>query len=70
MLLTAIMRSGALNYVRYVRVKGATGDRLIVDERGLSTGHVLSPLLYLIESNDMPAFLRYHVMCVMSPTVR
>ena len=57
-LLTAILRSGALNYVRYVRVKGATGDRLIVDERGLSTGHVLSPLLYLIESNDMPAFLR------------
>ena len=32
------MRSGALNYVRYVRVKGATGDRLIVDvvERALS----------------------------------
>jgi hypothetical protein len=55
------MRSGALNYVRrYVRVKGATVDRLIVDERGLSTGHVLSlsPLMYLVESNDMPAFLR------------
>jgi hypothetical protein len=37
-LLTALLRSGALNYVRYVRVKGATGDRLIVDERGLSRG--------------------------------
>jgi hypothetical protein len=62
-LLDAVLRSGALNYVRYVRVKGATGDELvpdelIVDERGLSTGHVLSPLLYLIESNDMPGFLR------------
>ena len=53
-LLTAIMRSGALIYVRYVRVKGATGDSLIVDERGLSTGHVLSPLLYLIESSEIP----------------
>ena len=57
-MLTASMRSGALNYVRrYVRVKGATGDRLIVDERP-EHGHVLSPLMFLVESNDMPAFLR------------
>jgi hypothetical protein len=57
-LLMSILRSGALNYVRYVRVKGASGDRMIVDERGLITGHVLSPLLYLIESYEMPAFMR------------
>ena len=27
------------------------------DERGLGAGHVLSPLQYLIESNDMPSYL-------------
>lgn len=58
-LLDAVIASGALTYVRYVRVKGASGDHIhIADERGLSTGHVLSPLLYLLESNDMPEFLR------------
>ena len=31
-LLDAVLRSGALNYVRYVRVKGATGDELVPDE--------------------------------------
>ena len=57
-LLDAVITSSAVVYERYVRVRGAPVSRALKESRGLSTGHVLSPLLYLLESNDMPGFLR------------
>ena len=57
-LLDAVITSSAVVYERYVQVRGAPVSRVLAESRGLSTGHVLSPLLYLLESNDMPGFLR------------
>ena len=56
-LLYYILNSGAMRYSRYVDVPGSTERAYFSDERGLSTGHVLSPLLFLIEQDDMGAYL-------------
>ena len=56
-LLHYIIHSGAMEYARYVDVPGSTVHTPFTDERGISTGHVLSPLLFLIEQDDMGTYL-------------
>ena len=56
-LLHYILNSGAMRYKRFVDVPGSTERVYFTDERGISTGHVLSPLLFLIEQDDMGAYL-------------